>query len=104
MALAHSIMLIREFLNKDPDIAPEEAPLVVLDSKSAMCMANKCNNNKHTRHISRRMHFVMNGEKCKMHKIDWFEGGLKLADISTKNVGEPDLTPRIKFIMVRLDN
>ena len=39
-----------------------------------------------------------------MHKIDWCEGGLKLADIATKNVGEPDLTPRIKYIMVRLDN
>ena len=39
-----------------------------------------------------------------MHKIDWCEGGLKLADIATKNVGEHDLIPRIKYIMVRLDN
>ena len=39
-----------------------------------------------------------------MHKIDWCEGGLKLADIGTDNVSEPDLTPRIKYIMVRLEN
>ena len=39
-----------------------------------------------------------------MHKIDWCEGGLKLADIGTKNVSEPGLTPRMKSIMVRLDN
>ena len=39
-----------------------------------------------------------------MHKIDWCELGLQLADIATNNVGEPDLTPRIKYIMVRLDN
>ena len=39
MALAHFRMLIHEFLNKDPDIVPEEAPLIVLDIKSAMCMA-----------------------------------------------------------------
>ena len=39
-----------------------------------------------------------------MHKIDWCEGGLKLADIATKIVSEPDLTPRMKYIMVRLDN
>ena len=39
-----------------------------------------------------------------MHKIDWFEGGLKLADIATKNVGYHDLTPRMKYIMVRIDN
>ena len=50
------------------------------------------------------MHFVRNVEKCKMHKIEWFEGGLQLADIGTKNVIEPDLTPRMKYIMVRLDN
>ena len=39
-----------------------------------------------------------------MHNIDWCEGGLKLADISTKNVGDNGLNPRIKFIMVRIDN
>ena len=50
------------------------------------------------------MHFVRNGEKCKMHKIEWCEGGLQLADIGTKNVSEPDLTPRMKYIMVRLEN
>ena len=33
-------MLIHELLNKHPDMVPEEAPLIVLDSKSAMCMAN----------------------------------------------------------------
>ena len=39
-----------------------------------------------------------------MHKIYWCEGGLKLDDIATKNVGDHDLTPRIKYIVVRLDN
>ena len=39
-----------------------------------------------------------------MHKIDWCEGGLKLAYIATKNVGENDLTSRMKYIMVILDN
>ena len=38
-----------------------------------------------------------------MHKIDWCEGGLQLSDIGTKNVSEPDLTPRMKYIMLRLD-
>ena len=39
-----------------------------------------------------------------MHKIDWCEGGQKLADIGTKNLSEPDLTPRMKYTMVRLEN
>ena len=59
---------------------------------------------KHTRKIARRMHFVRNGEKCKMHKIYWCEGGLQLADIGTKNVSETDITPRMKYIMVRFEN
>ena len=61
MALAHFIMLIHELLNKDPDIVPEETPLILLNSKSDMCMANNVKDTKHTRHISRRMHFVSNG-------------------------------------------
>ena len=87
MVLAHFRMLIHEFLNKDTDLIPEEAPLIVLDSKSDICMANNGKDTKHTRHISMRIHFIRNGEKCKMHNIDWCEGGLQLADIGTNNVG-----------------
>ena len=45
----------------------------------------------------------MNGEKCKIHNIYCCEGGLQLEDISTNNVNDPDLTPRMKYIMVILD-
>ena len=99
-----SRMFDHEFLNKDQDIVPEEAPLIVFDSKSAMCMAKNGKDTKHTRHTARKMHFVRNGEKCKMHKIYWCEGGLQLTDIDTKNVSEPDLAPSMKYIMVRLEN
>ena len=76
MDLAHFRMLIHELLNEDPDMVPKEAPFIVLDSKYAMFMAKNGKDTKHTRHITRRMHFVRNGEKCKMHKIGWCEGGL----------------------------
>ena len=67
-------------------------------------MAKNGKDTKHTRNIARRMHFFSNGEKCKMHKIYWCEGGLQLADNGTDIISEPDLTPRMKYIMVRLDN
>ena len=35
-----------------------------------------------------------------MHKIEWCEGGLQLADIGTKNVSEPDLTPRMIYFIL----
>ena len=69
-----------------------------------MCMANNGKDTNHTRHILRIMYFVRNGEKCKMHNIDWCEGDPQLADIGTKNVSEPDLTPRMKYRMVILEN
>ena len=47
MVLAHLRILINEFLNKYPDIVPEEAPLIILDSKSTVCMAK---NGKYTKH------------------------------------------------------
>ena len=102
MALAHRSILTHELLNKDPDILPEEAPLIVLDSNSAMCMSKNGKDTKHTRHIERIIHFVSNGEKCNLHNIDWCEGCLQLADIANKNVGEPDLTPKMKYNMVIL--
>ena len=86
MALAHFRVLVHELLNVDPDMVPKEAPLIVLNRKSAMCMVNNGKDTKHTRHIARRMYFVRNGEKCKMHKIYSCEGGLQLADIGTNNV------------------
>ena len=104
MALAHFRMLIHEFLNKDPNIVPEEVPLIILDSKYAVCTAKNGKDKKYTKNITRIMYFVRNGEKCKMNTIDWCEGGLKLADIDTNNVGDDDLTPRMKYIMARLDN
>ena len=94
---------IHEFLNKDPDIVPEEDPLLIFYSNSEDCMAKNGKDTNHTRHIASRVHFLRNGEKCKIHQIDWCVGFLKLSDISTKNVEENDLIPRMKYIMVRLD-
>ena len=54
-------MSIHEFLNKDPDIVPEQAPLIVLDSRSYICMAKNDNETNHTRNIARRMHLVSIG-------------------------------------------
>ena len=75
-----------------------------MDSKYAVCMSNNGKDTKNTRHIARIVNFVRNGEKWKIHKIDWSEGGLQLAEIANKNVGDNVLNPRKKYIMVRLDN
>ena len=104
MSLAHSRMLIHELSTKDSYIVPEEAPIIILDIKSDVCMAKNGKDTKQTRHITRIMYSVRNWENYKMHNIDWCEEVLQLSDIATKNVGEYDLIPRMKYTMVRLDN
>ena len=74
--------------------------MIILDSNSSVCMYKNGKDTKHTRHIARIMHFVRHVKKCKMHNIDWCEGGLKFSDIATNNVGEHALTPSMKYIMV----
>ena len=60
MYLAHLRILIHELLNKDPDIVPEEDPIIILDSKSAVFMDKNGKDAKHTRHIDRIVHLVIN--------------------------------------------
>ena len=63
MYLAHSRMIYNEFMNKDPYVVPEQAYFIILDIKSAVCMSNNGKDTKHTRQISRIMHFVINDEE-----------------------------------------
>ena len=91
-------------MNKDSEIVPEEDPLIILDMKSAMCMVNNGKDTKNIRHIARRMNLLRNYENCNIQNIDWCEGGLQLAEIATKNVGDNNLTARMKYIMVILKN
>ena len=58
----------------------------------------------HTRHLSRRIHLVINSKECNLHKTVWCEEGLKLADIGTKNVREEEFNPGLGYSIVILDN
>ena len=55
MNLSQFSMLNNELFNKDPDVVPEQAPIVIFDSKSAVCMNKNGKDTKHTIHITRRM-------------------------------------------------
>ena len=57
MALAHFSMLIHIFFSIDPDIVSEEAPLIILYGKYSVRMAKNGKYTKHTRHVSRGVHF-----------------------------------------------
>ena len=91
-------------MKNNSNIVPEEAPLIILDIKSDVCMAKNGKDTNHTRHITRRIHFLRDSEKLKTNNIDWCEGGMQLSDIATKNVGNNDLNNTMKYIIIRLEN
>ena len=64
-------------MNKNPYIVLEAATLIILVSKSDVCMSSNSKDKNYTMHIARRVHFVINGENSKNHKIRWCEGGLQ---------------------------
>ena len=45
-------MLIHKFLNKDPDIVPEEAPLIILYRNASVCMDKNGKDTNNTSHIA----------------------------------------------------
>ena len=62
MALENFRMLNNELLNKYTYVVPEQPPLIILDIESAIYIYKYGKENKHTRHIVRKMHLVRNGE------------------------------------------
>ena len=62
MSLAHFRILIHKLLNKDTDIVPEAEPLIILNKKSSVCMANNGTYTNYTRKIARVLHFSINVE------------------------------------------
>ena len=70
MSLAPFRIINNEFWNKDPDIFPEVGPIIILDRKSSVCMDKYGKDTKHKRQIYRRVHFVSNDERLKMHHIE----------------------------------
>ena len=91
MALAHANMLIYDLKNLDTEnfkIDGHETttpPTVVLvDNKSTVQMSKNYQMSKKNRHISRRYHYVREGEKAKRHSLTWISGEDQLADITTK--------------------
>ena len=69
--LLHFRIINNNFLNKYLGLFQEQAPLLILAGKSAVCVVNNGKDNKHTRKIARIMHFVINGEEYNLHNTVW---------------------------------
>ena len=62
LALSQFRMIKNELMNKDPYVVLEQSHIIIYGiEKSALCITQNGKDTKQTRHISRRMHFVING-------------------------------------------
>jgi hypothetical protein len=100
MAAAHIHMLLYDmkYLGtknyENTQLALPNPPTVVcVDNEAACKMSLNDKLTKHTRHISRRFHFVREGSKQKLHIISWCPGDDMLSDIMTKSTDPAKTTP-----------
>jgi hypothetical protein len=101
MAAAHIHMLLYDMKylgTKDYNCKklalPEPPTIVMVDNQSAVQMSLNDKLTKHTRHISRRYHYVTEGSKLKLHKLQWCPGEDMLADIMTKSTDPSKTSPQ----------
>lgn len=100
MAAAHLHMLLYDFkhlgtknYNKSQLALPEPPTVVMVDNDAAVKISLNDRLTKHTRHISRRFHYVREGRKMKLHFLVWCPGRLMLADIMTKTQEASKMEP-----------
>jgi len=86
MALLHISMFLKNFELRDEGAERTNLPMI-LDSNSAIAIANSFKDTKHTRHIIRRFHFVRSMIDKKFIIPLWITTKGQLADIGMKNLG-----------------
>ena len=100
MAVAHLHMLLYDMkylgtknYNSGKLALPNPPTVIMVDNEAACKMSLNDKLTKHTRHISRRFHYVREGSKLKLHQITWCPGEDMLADIMTKSTDPAKTTP-----------
>ena len=100
MAAAHLHMLLYDMkylgtkrYNNSQLALPNPPTVVMVDNEAACKMSLNDKLTTHTRHISRRFHYVRQGSKMKLHVINWCPGEDMLSDIMTKSTEPSKTTP-----------
>jgi hypothetical protein len=100
MAAAHIHMLLYDMkhlgtkaYDNTQSSLPNPPTVVCVDNEAACKMSLNDKLTKHTRHISRRYHFVRQGTKDNVHQITWCPGDDMLSDIMTKSTDPAKTTP-----------
>lgn len=100
MAAAHIHMLLYDMkylgtkdYNCTKPALPDPPTIIMVDNQAAVQMSLNDKLTKHTRHISRRFHYVTQGAKKNLHKLEWCPGEDMLADIMTKSTDPSKTSP-----------
>ena len=109
MAMAHLNMLIYDLENLDTKkfsvSGHEKSPpnkIVLVDNQATVQMSKNYKMSKKNRHISRRYHYVREGEKLKFHKLVWIPNEDQLADENTKTQEASKIIPHRDRTFIRI--
>jgi hypothetical protein len=101
MALLHISMALNNLELRDEDVEHMNVPLI-LDSSSAIAIGNSFKDTKHTRHITRRFHFVRILIDKKFIILNWITTKRQLSDIGTKILGSETCQAMLPICMSQI--
>lgn len=109
MAIAHLRMLLYDVLylgSKEWSMAIQKLTttpsILMVDNEAAVQMAKNGKMTRKTRHISRRFHYVRQGQQDGVHQLHWISNVHQLADVTTKTQVASKIDPFIPKIFYKL--
>jgi len=101
MAASHVHMLLYDMkylgtkqYNEKQLALPNPPTVIMVDNESACKMSLSDKLTKHTRHISRRYHYMREGYKLGVHRLHWCPGEDMLSDAQTKTQESTKINPQ----------
>ena len=76
--------------------------ILLVDNEETVAMAKHYKPNKKNRHISRRFHYVREGERTKEHHLTWIPVKDQLGDDMTKTQGKDISQKHVERTLVEL--
>ena len=92
----HALSLIGD-ITANSNVVLEQTAISEMDNQGACFMAKSPINNRRSRHIDIRFHFIRNYVKRKILQIRWIATENNVADIMTKALG------KVKFALFRAE-
>ena len=108
MSISHLRMLIYDLKelgskNYHIDMKEQSVPdILLVDNEETICMSKNYRPTKKNRHISRRFHYVREGQRTEAHHLHWIPAQDQLADDMTKTQEREKAIKHVDRTLIKL--